>query len=86
MDLSFALQNLEKFSSNPGKLHSEGLVHLLRYIRNNKTLGLKYYYDMNYALVSDLLRQASIKTENQLMGFYDYSWQDCPDTGRSTVE
>ena len=50
----------------------------------NKTLGLKYYADMNDASVSDLLRQASIKTENHLMDFSDYSWQGCPDTGRST--
>ena len=34
--------------------------------------------------VSDLLRQASIKNENQLMGFYDSSWQDCPYTGKIT--
>ena len=39
---------------------------------------------MNYAPVTDLLRQASIKTDNHLMGFSDYSSQDCPDTGRST--
>ena len=39
---------------------------------------------MNDAPVTDLLRQASIKTENHLMDFYDSSWQDCPDTGRST--
>ena len=39
---------------------------------------------MNNAPVSDLLRQAIIKTENQLMDFSDYIWQDCPDTGRST--
>ena len=53
------------------------------YIRENKTLGLKYYADMNDAPVSDLPRQANIKTENQLMDFSDSSWQDCPDTGRS---
>ena len=47
-------------------------------------MGLKYYTDMNYAPVTDLLRQASIKTENHLMGFSDSSWQDCPDTGRIT--
>ena len=29
-----------------------------------------------------MLRQASIKTENQLMNFSDYSSQDFPDTGR----
>ena len=42
VDLSFAVHKLEKFSANPGKVHVEGLIHLLRYIRDNKTLGLKY--------------------------------------------
>ena len=41
VDLSFAVHKLAKFSANPGKAHFEGLVHLLRYIRDNKTLGLK---------------------------------------------
>ena len=45
---------------------------------------MKYYADMNYAPVSDLFRRDSIKTENHLMDFYDYSWQYCPDTGRIT--
>ena len=31
--LSFSLHKLAKISSNPGKVYSEGLVHLLRYIR-----------------------------------------------------
>ena len=39
---------------------------------------------MNDAPVTDLLRQANIKTNNKLMAFSDYSWQYCPDTGRST--
>ena len=38
---------------------------------------------MNNSPVTDLLRKASIKTENQLMDFSDSSWQDFPDTGRS---
>ena len=84
--LSFAVHKLAKFSANPGKIHFEGLIHLLRYIRDNKTLGLKYYVDLNYAPVTDLLRQASIKTRNHLMAFSDSSWKDCPDTGRSTGE
>ena len=57
---------------------------MLRYIRDNKTLGLKYYADMNGEPVTDLLRQANIKTKNHLMDFSDSSWEDCPDTGRST--
>ena len=84
MDLSFAVHKLEKFSENPGKLHFEGLIHLLRYTRDNKTLGLKYYADLNDAPVTDLLRQYNIKTKNHLMDFSDSSWQDFPDTGRST--
>ena len=39
---------------------------------------------MKDVLLSDLLRQASIKAENHLMAFSDSSWQDCLDTGRST--
>ena len=42
---------------------------------DNKTLRLKFYADMNDAPVTDLLRQANIKTENQLMDFYDSSCQ-----------
>ena len=73
VDLSFSVHNLEKFSSNPGKVHFEVLVHLLRYIRYNNTLGLNYYADTKDAPVSDLLRQVIINTDNQLMVFPDSS-------------
>ena len=45
---------------------------------------MKYHADLNDAPVTDLLRQANIKTKNYLMDFSDSSWQDFPDTGRST--
>ena len=77
------MHKLAKFSANPGKVHFGGLVHLSRYIRGNKALGLKYYADINDVPASDLLRQASIKNENQLMAFYDSIWKDGPDTGIS---
>ena len=79
----FTVNNLVNVLSNPGKVYFEGLVHLLRYIRYNKTLCLNYYADMNDAPVSDLLRQAIINTNNELMDFSDYSWRYCQDTGRS---
>ena len=44
---------------------------------------MKYYANINDTPVSDLLRQASIKTENQFMFFSYSSWQDCTDTVRS---
>ena len=70
MDLSFALHKLEIVSANPGKVHFEGLIHLLRYIRDNKTLGLKYYADLNDEPVTDILRQANIEAKNHLMAFF----------------
>ena len=84
VDLGFAVHKVETFSANPVNVHFEVLVHLLRYIRYNKSLVLKYYANMNDAPVYGPLRKASIKTENQLMDFSDSSSQDCPDTGRST--
>ena len=59
------------FPSNPGKLHFEGLVHLLRYIRDYKNLGLIYYSKIEDATLSELLRQSSINIVNQLMVFSD---------------
>ena len=47
-------------------------------------MGLKYYDDMKEAPLSDLLRQVIINTDNQLISFSDYSWQDFPDTEIST--
>ena len=82
VDLSFVVQKFKTFSSNTGKVHFEILVHILRYIRNNKTRGLKCYAGINDSPVTDLLRQDSIKTENHLMDFSDSSWQDCLYTGR----
>ena len=56
------------------KVHFKVLVHLLRYIRDNKTFGLKYYADMRDVPLSGILIQDSINTENQLMAFSDSSW------------
>ena len=50
---------------------------------DNNILGLKYYADMKDAILSDMLRKASINTENQLMVFSDSGWKYCPDTGRN---
>ena len=37
LDLSFVVHKLAKYSANTCKVHFEGLIHLLRYIRENKT-------------------------------------------------
>ena len=60
------------------------IIILIIIIKYNKNLFLNYYADMKDAPLSDMLRQANIKTKNHFMAFSDYSWQDFPDTGRIT--
>ena len=84
VDLCSALHKLVIFPSDSGRVHFEGFIQLLRYIRDNKNLGLKYYAKIEDEFLAELLRQASIKTENQLMASYDYFYTDCPDTCRIT--
>ena len=47
-------------------------------------MGLNYYPDIEYAPLSDLLRQANINTNNHSVDLSDSSWKDCLDSGRST--
>ena len=82
--LSFSVQKLAKFSSNDGKVHFEGLIHLLSFIKGNRNLGLKHYADMKDSTLSDLLRKANINTENQLMVYSGYSCNYCTYNGRIT--
>ena len=83
-DIIFAVHKLARFMSAPGKRHFWAMVHLLHYLRDNVYVGLKYYHDMRDAPVTELLRQAELEVENSMVVFSDSSWQDCPDTGRST--
>ena len=71
------MHKLAKVLENSDNVHFEGKTYILRYIRDNNILGLNYYSDINDEPVYDLLRQVSIKTENQLMDFSDSSWQVC---------
>ena len=80
----FAARKLEKCSLDPGKVHFEGSVHLLKYIWDNNNLGLIYYTKIEGAHLSGPLRQSIIKSENQLVVLYDSICQEFPDTGSST--
>ena len=84
MDYCFSVHNLEKFSSNPVKVHFEGLVHLLIYIGYKPNLVLIYDDNIEDSTIYDLLIQDDINIYNHFMVLYDYIWQDCPDNVRST--
>ena len=62
VDLCFAGHELENISTNPGKVHFEDLIHLWRYIRYKKNLGLIYYDKIEDKPLSELLIQDIIRT------------------------
>ena len=80
----FCITQSGKVLSNIGNIQFDGLVHLLIYIRDNKNLGLKYYYNIEDSPLYDLLRHSSIKNDNQLVVLSDSIWKDIPDTDRNT--
>ena len=83
--LQFGIRKLAKYMRNPGRMHFQALMHMLHHVRCNHTNGLTYYSDPARAPISELIFSQNIHpTESTFYVFADSSWQDCPDTGRST--
>ena len=72
-DITFTVNKLCKFMSNPGPNHWQALKHLMRYLKGTLNFGL--LFDFSAAKEPDL----------HLHGYTDASFADCPDTSRSTV-
>ena len=70
-DITFVVNKLCKFMSNPGEAHWRMLKHLLRYLAGTRNLGIVY----------DFAKPSSFK----LHAYVDASYADCPDTSRSTL-
>ncbi len=62
----------------------EALLHLLRYLRDNMYLGLKFYSDITMSPITRLLSSNGNSLENPVCTFTDSSWNDDIDTGRSS--
>ena len=67
-DLSFAIQFLSRYQSNPGRAHWNAALHVLRYLKG--TIDLKITYSANSPLTP--------------VGYADSDLGGCMDTGRST--
>ena len=60
---------MEYSSSNPGKVLFDGLIPLLRYTKEKKSLGFISNAKLEDVTLSDLFIQDRIKTDNQLTVF-----------------
>jgi transposase InsO family protein len=72
-DITYTVNKLCKFMSNPGAVHWQALKHLVRYLKGTAGLGLTYNFSQ--AKMSSL----------GLHGYTDASYADCPDTSKSTI-
>jgi len=83
-DIVYVVNKLAKFTRKPGVKHFEALLHVLRYLRDNMLLGIKFYSDCSRSPLITMLQSQEIKQEEVFFGFPDSSWNDDINTGRST--
>jgi hypothetical protein len=82
-DIVYAVNKLAKFTRLPGRVHFDVLLHLLRYLRDNALLGIRFYSDLFRAPLIKMLENQKIQQHHAFFGFSDSSWNDDADTGRS---
>ena len=72
-DIFYAVMQLARFNSNPGKPHVKAAETCIRYVEETCDLGIKY------TAPKDKLARLVINA------FVDSDWGGCPDTRRSTM-
>ena len=82
-DILWITNKLTKSASNPGFKDYKALMHCFRYLRKHTGYAIKFYADETQLPVYKICIQHNIKY-TPIVGFTDSSWNECPDTGRST--
>ena len=82
--LQFSVRKLAKFMRLPGREHFAAMLHTMHHVRCHHLVGLTFYSDVLDAPISRLLFEYGVDPTAPLITFSDLSWQDCPDSGRST--
>jgi hypothetical protein len=83
--LQFAVRKLAKFMRLPGRNHFRAMKHLLHHLRCYHLNGITFYSETLESPIARLLFEQGIESPSPCFTFADSSWQDCPDTGRSTA-
>ena len=85
--LNYAIRKLARFMQFPGRTHFKILLHLLRHLQcYRRNGGIKFYSDTTQSpLHNYLVTTGNVRFTNcPIVVFSDSSFQDCPDTARST--
>ena len=83
-DILFAVTKLAKACIDPGEKDYEALCWLLGYLRQRPDLAIKFYPKDTENPIYKICTDNQIPYSDITI-FTDASWQDCPDTGRSTI-
>ena len=83
-DILFAVCKLAKACICPGATDYRALTWLIGYLRRRPNYAIKFYPESTSNPIYEICRHHRIPYSD-LTVFSDASWQDCPDTGRSTV-
>jgi hypothetical protein len=83
-DILFAVTKLAKACICPGIRDYEALYWLLGYVKARPDLAIKFYPNPKQNPIVDICSSNSIPY-SELALITDASWQDCPDTGKSTI-
>ena len=82
-DILWITNKLAKSSCDPGLKDFEALLHVFGYLRCFPDYGLKFYAKIEESPIYEICQRNNVEM-TEIMGFSDSSWQDCPDSGRST--
>jgi hypothetical protein len=85
-NITWGVSKLAKFTNYPNIQHYCALLWMLGYISNTACRGIRFYADAKNSPCEKLLAKQDPKhiPDTHLFHFTDASWNDCPDTGRST--
>ncbi|XP_059217634.1 uncharacterized protein LOC131994774 [Stomoxys calcitrans] len=50
-DITYAVNILSRFSTNPGRAHWEAVKRVMRYLKGTATVGLEYKFDVEISIV-----------------------------------
>ena len=83
-DILFAVCKLAKACQDPSIQDYDAVLWLLGYLKRRPDLAICFYPDPTDNPIRSLCAANNVPY-SELCVFTDASWQDCPDTGRSTV-
>ena len=84
-DITFAINRLGRYASNPGQVHIKEVKHLLRYLRGTRELGLAYHrnYRPDFHIDTNSIREKEEFDLVRPIGFGDADWASDQSTRRS---